>query len=51
MAIGEIGVATAPTWPVLMGARTLADRESAATVRRLHVAEALSYRRIAPLRE
>jgi len=33
---------------VLRVARTLADLEGADTVRRLHVAEALSYRRIAP---
>jgi magnesium chelatase family protein len=33
---------------VLRVARTLADLEGAASVRRVHVAEALSYRRIAP---
>jgi magnesium chelatase family protein len=33
---------------VLKVARTLADLEGAATVRRLHIAEALSYRRLAP---
>jgi magnesium chelatase family protein len=33
---------------VLRVARTLADLDGAATVARLHVAEALSYRRIAP---
>ena len=33
---------------VLRVARTLADLEGAAKVRRVHVAEALSYRRIAP---
>jgi magnesium chelatase family protein len=33
---------------VLRVARTLADLEGRETVRRLHVAEALSYRRIAP---
>lgn len=33
---------------VLRAARTLADLEGRETVRRLHVAEALSYRRIAP---
>jgi magnesium chelatase family protein len=32
---------------VLRVARTLADMEGAATVTRLHIAEALSYRRIA----
>ena len=31
-------------------ARTLADLESSATVRRVHIAEALSYRRLAPAR-
>jgi magnesium chelatase family protein len=31
-------------------ARTLADLEASAEVRRLHVSEALSYRRIAPAR-
>ena len=35
---------------VLRVARTLADMEGAATVSRLHVAEALSYRRIAIVR-
>jgi magnesium chelatase family protein len=35
---------------VLRMARTLADLEASAGVRRLHVAEALSYRRIAPAR-
>jgi magnesium chelatase family protein len=35
---------------VLRVARTLADMEASAAVRRLHVAEALSYRRIAPAR-
>lgn len=34
---------------VLRVARTLADLEGAETVRRLHVAEALSYRRRAPM--
>jgi magnesium chelatase family protein len=33
---------------VLRVARTLADLEGAAGVRRVHVAEALGYRRIAP---
>ncbi len=33
---------------VLRVARTLADLDSAESVRRIHVAEALSYRRIAP---
>ena len=33
---------------VLRVARTLADLEGAEGVRRLHIAEALSYRRIAP---
>ena len=33
---------------VLRVARTLADLEASAAVKRLHVAEALSYRRIAP---
>jgi predicted ATPase with chaperone activity len=33
---------------VLRVARTLADLEGSAPVKRLHVAEALSYRRIAP---
>jgi magnesium chelatase family protein len=33
---------------VLKVARTLADLDGAETVRRLHVAEALSYRRLAP---
>ena len=33
---------------VLRVARTLADLEASASVRRVHVAEALSYRRIAP---
>jgi magnesium chelatase family protein len=33
---------------VLRVARTLADLEGEAQVRRLHVAEALSYRRISP---
>ncbi len=33
---------------VLRVARTLADLEGAASVRRLHIAEALSYRRVAP---
>jgi magnesium chelatase family protein len=32
---------------VLRVARTLADMEGAATVGRIHIAEALSYRRIA----
>ena len=31
---------------VLRVARTLADLESSATVRRMHIAEALSYRRV-----
>ena len=35
---------------VMRVARTLADLEASAGVRRLHVAEALSYRRIAPAR-
>ena len=35
---------------VLRVARTLADLEGSAGVRRVHVAEALSYRRIAPVR-
>ena len=35
---------------VMHVARTLADLEASAGVRRLHVAEALSYRRIAPAR-
>jgi len=35
---------------VLRVARTLADLAASETVRRLHVAEALSYRRIAPAR-
>jgi magnesium chelatase family protein len=35
---------------VLRVARTLADMEASAGVRRVHVAEALSYRRIAPAR-
>jgi magnesium chelatase family protein len=35
---------------VLRVARTLADLEASAGVRRVHVAEALSYRRIAPAR-
>ena len=35
---------------VLRVARTLADLDSSAGVRRVHVAEALSYRRIAPAR-
>lgn len=35
---------------VLKVARTLADLEAAPQVRRLHVAEALSYRRVAPVR-
>ncbi len=35
---------------VLRVARTLADLEASASVRRVHVAEALSYRRIAPAR-
>ncbi len=35
---------------VLRVARTIADLEGAAQVRRIHVAEALSYRRIAPAR-
>jgi magnesium chelatase family protein len=35
---------------VLRVARTLADLDSSAIVRRVHVAEALSYRRIAPAR-
>ncbi|MFI4988511.1 MAG: hypothetical protein ACHQF3_13820, partial [Alphaproteobacteria bacterium] len=34
-------------WLVLRVARTLADLEAAERVRRLHIAEALSYRRIA----
>jgi magnesium chelatase family protein len=33
---------------VLKVARTLADSDASARVRRIHVAEALSYRRIAP---
>ena len=33
---------------VLKVARTLADLDSAESVRRIHIAEALSYRRIAP---
>ncbi|RMD86591.1 MAG: ATP-binding protein, partial [Alphaproteobacteria bacterium] len=33
---------------VLRVARTLADLEGAATIARSHIAEALSYRRIAP---
>ena len=33
---------------VLKVARTLADLDSAESVRRIHLAEALSYRRIAP---
>jgi magnesium chelatase family protein len=33
---------------VLRVARTLADLEGSAPVKRVHVAEALSYRRIAP---
>jgi magnesium chelatase family protein len=33
---------------VLKVARTLADLDGADSVRRLHVAEALSYRRLAP---
>ncbi|MGE4218079.1 MAG: ATP-binding protein, partial [Alphaproteobacteria bacterium] len=33
---------------VLRVARTLADLEGAAAVRRVHVAEALAYRRLAP---
>jgi len=33
---------------VLKVARTLADLEASPEVRRLHVAEALSYRRLAP---
>jgi magnesium chelatase family protein len=33
---------------VLRVARSLADLEATDTVRRIHVAEALSYRRIAP---
>jgi magnesium chelatase family protein len=35
---------------VLRVARTLADLEASTGLRRLHVAEALSYRRIAPSR-
>jgi magnesium chelatase family protein len=35
---------------VLRVARTLADMEASVGVRRMHVAEALSYRRIAPAR-
>jgi magnesium chelatase family protein len=35
---------------VMRVARTLADLEASAGVRRLHVAEALGYRRIAPAR-
>ncbi|HUA50898.1 MAG TPA: hypothetical protein VMB81_01975, partial [Candidatus Sulfotelmatobacter sp.] len=35
---------------VLRVARTLADLDTSAPVRRIHVAEALSYRRIAPTR-
>ena len=35
---------------VLRVARTLADMEGEPDVRRLHIAEALSYRRIAPVR-
>jgi len=35
---------------VLRVARTLADLEGAASVRRLHIAEALSYRRVVPAR-
>ena len=33
---------------VLRVARTLADLDAAATVRRVHIAEALSYRRVVP---
>jgi magnesium chelatase family protein len=33
---------------VLKVARTLADMDGADSVRRLHIAEALSYRRLAP---
>ena len=33
---------------VLRVARTLADLEAAPSVRRIHIAEALAYRRIAP---
>jgi magnesium chelatase family protein len=35
---------------VLKVARTLADLEAAPDVKRIHIAEALSYRRIAPSR-
>jgi magnesium chelatase family protein len=35
---------------VLRVARTLAELAAAKSVRRLHIAEALSYRRIAPAR-
>lgn len=49
-AVDRLGLTARGYHRVLKVARTLADLEGAAAVRRIHIAEALSYRRVTPRR-